>query len=209
MKTKALSGKTSKKTTVIGMIIGSIRQLKSGPNGSSRSSILKYIKSEFNNYDNSTAIKKAFKKGVSDGVLVQTGQSFRVADDPIVEIIVNDDEKLIIEDLSSGGKKKKDANFDNDDGENIAYHGDTVTVAYKGTLDDGYTFDASNSFTFLLGAAEVIKGWDQGILNMKIGTKRKLIVPSKLGYGKRGCKPDIPPNATLTFIVTLKSIQKK
>ena len=101
MKTKALFGKTSKKKTVIGMIIRSIRQLKSGPNGSSRSSILKYIKSEFNNYDNSTAIKKAFKKGVSDGVLVQTGQSFRVADDPIVEIIVNDDEKLIIEDLSS------------------------------------------------------------------------------------------------------------
>ena len=209
MKTKALSAKTSKKATVIGMIIGSIRQLKSGPKGSSRSSILKYIKSEFNNYDNSTAIKKAFKKGVSDGVLVQSGQSFRVADDPIVEIIVNDDEKLIIEDLPSGGKKKKDANFDNDDGENIACHNDTVTVAYKGTLDDGYTFDASNSFTFLLGAAEVIKGWDQGILKMKVGTKRKLIVPSKLGYGKRGCKPDIPPNATLTFIVTLKSIQKK
>ena len=87
--------------------------------------------------------------------------------------------------------------------------GDTVTVAYKGTLDDGYEFDKATKFTFVLGAGDVIKGWDLGIANMKVGGKRKLIVPSKLGYGKRGCKPDIPPNATLNFIVTLKGLKKR
>ena len=68
-------------------------------------------------------------------------------------------------------------------------------------------FDSSNNFTFVLGAGDVIKGWDQGIINMKVGSKRKLIVPSKLGYGKRGCKPDIPSNSILNFIITLKKIE--
>ena len=78
--------KRIKTTTVIGKIIYAIRHFNNpGAKGSSRSSIIKYIKSEFNNYDNSNALKKAFKKGVSDQVLVQTGQSFRVADDPIIE----------------------------------------------------------------------------------------------------------------------------
>lgn len=210
--------KTTKTTTVIGKIIYTIRQLNEpGTKGSSRSSIIKYIKSEFNNYDNSNALKKAFKKGVSDQVLVQTGQSFRVADDPIIENNDNDEEQLVIKDLSSGqggggGKKRLSATTTDDDDDNgnnvVARHGDTVTVAYKGTLDDGYTFDSANKFTFVLGAGDVIKGWDKGVLNMRIGAKRKLIVPSRLGYGKRGCKPDIPPNATLTFIITLKGIDK-
>ncbi|OEU14848.1 peptidyl-prolyl cis-trans isomerase, partial [Fragilariopsis cylindrus CCMP1102] len=86
--------------------------------------------------------------------------------------------------------------------------GDTVTVAYKGTLNsNGYLFDSAKNFTFVLGAGDVIKGWDQGIQNMKVGHKRKLIVPSQLGYGKRGCKPDIPPNSILNFIITLKKIE--
>jgi len=54
---------------------------------------------------------------------------------------------------------------------------------------------------------QVIKGWDQGIDGMRVGEKRKLVVPSKLGYGKRGCKPDIPPNAVLYFEVSLKRIK--
>ena len=64
------------------------------------------------------------------------------------------------------------------------------------------------SFQFVLGAGDVIKGWDQGLVGMAKGAKRKLIVPSHLGYGKRGCAPDIPPNATLYFDVTMKSIVK-
>jgi len=82
-----------------------------------------------------------------------------------------------------------------------------VTVMYRGTLaTNGYMFDKAKNFTFVLGAGEVIKGWDLGIVGMKIGGSRKLVVPPKLGYGKRGCAPDIPGNATLHFSVTLKKI---
>ena len=199
--------KTSKSTsnsmstsTVIGKIIYAIRQLKEpGLKGSSRISILKYIKSEFNNYDNTTALKKAFKKAVVDKILIQNGQSFRVLNDPIIENddTVAEEDRLIIEDIK--GKIESSSA--------TASIGDTVTVAYKGTLDNGYMFDSANKFTFILGAGDVIKGWDQGIVNMKVGSKRKLIVPSKLGYGKRGCKPDIPPNSILHFIITLKKIE--
>jgi len=211
------SSSKKKKGTVLDKIVFAIRQLKDpGTKGSSRTAITKYIKSECN-YDNSNALKKALKKGVADNVLVQTGQSFRVAKDPVVENDPNDDtEQLKIEDLSSSssGGKSTTATDDNDDDndaddDDIARPGDTVTVAYKGTLDDGYEFDKATKFKFVLGAGDVIKGWDLGIANMKVGTRRKLIVPSKLGYGKRGCKPDIPPNATLNFIVTLKGLNKQ
>ena len=74
-----------------------------------------------------------------------------------------------------------------------------------GTLDDGYQFDAGKKFTFELGAGDVIKGWDRGVLGMKRGETRKLVVPSKLGYGAKGSAPDIPPHATLHFTVTLNS----
>jgi FKBP-type peptidyl-prolyl cis-trans isomerase len=73
-------------------------------------------------------------------------------------------------------------------------------------LDDGTQFDAAKSFHFVLGAGDVIKGWDQGLVGMAVGAKRKLVVPSHLGYGKRGCAPDIPPNATLHFQITMKKI---
>lgn len=195
---------SKKKGTVLDKIVYSIRQLKDpGAKGSSRSSIAKFIKSEFD-YDNSNALKKAFKKGVTDNVLVQTGQSFRVAKDPILEKEEAEGDQLKIEDLKTSSKSD-----DDDDTSETAQPGDTVTVAYKGTLDDGYEFDKATKFTFVLGAGDVIKGWDVGIANMKVGGKRKLVVPSKLGYGKRGCKPDIPPNATLNFIVTLKGLKKR
>jgi FKBP-type peptidyl-prolyl cis-trans isomerase len=199
---------TTSTSTVIGKIIYAIRQLKEpGSKGSSRSSILKYIKSEFNNYDNTTALKKAFKKGVLiDKILIQNGQSFRVVNDPIIEKddTIAEEDKLIIEDIIK--KEKQESPSSEDTASATATIGDTVTVAYKGTLDNGYMFDSATKFTFTLGAGDVIKGWDQGIIDMKLGSKRKLIVPSKLGYGKRGCKPDIPPNSTLNFIITLKNI---
>ena len=206
-KTKTTESSTKSKSmptsTVIGKIIYSIRQLNEpGLKGSSRQSILKYIKSEFNNYDNTTALKKAFKKAIVDKILIQNGQSFRVANDPVIEDddTVAEKDKLIIEDIK--GKKELSSSATA-----TATIGDTVTVAYKGTLENGYMFDSANNFTFLLGAGDVIKGWDQGIINMKVGSKRKLIVPSKLGYGKRGCKPDIPSNSTLNFTITLKKIE--
>ena len=96
---------------------------------------------------------------------------------------------------------------------NEAKSGDTVTVHYVGTLTDGTIFDASRKrgdtgFTFVLGAGEVIKGWDQGVAGMKVGGKRKLTIPSDLAYGNRAVGGVIPANATLIFEVELLNTGK-
>ena len=87
-----------------------------------------------------------------------------------------------------------------------AESGDTVVMKYVGTLDSGERFDSGSGFTFQIDGGDVIKGWDQGIKGMKVGGKRKLHVPSSLGYGKRGAPPEIPANANLNFIVQLQRI---
>jgi FKBP-type peptidyl-prolyl cis-trans isomerase len=87
-----------------------------------------------------------------------------------------------------------------------AERGDTITVQYVGKLEDGTKFDSAKSFEFLLGGGDVIKAWDQGLVGMRIGGQRKLVAPSHLAYGKRGCAPDIPPNAKLYFDVIMKKI---
>ncbi|MGA2448983.1 MAG: FKBP-type peptidyl-prolyl cis-trans isomerase [Polyangiaceae bacterium] len=89
--------------------------------------------------------------------------------------------------------------------------GDTVHVQYTGTLTNGTKFDSSydhgdTPFKFTLGKGEVIKGWDQGVVGMKVGGKRKLRIPADLGYGANGSPPNIPPNAGLIFDVELVSI---
>jgi FKBP-type peptidyl-prolyl cis-trans isomerase len=95
-----------------------------------------------------------------------------------------------------------------------AVSGDTVTVNYVGSLTDGTIFDASakhpetaKGFTFNLGAGKVIKGWDEGVVGMKVGGKRKLIIPAALGYGSQDYGP-IPANSTLIFEVELLKVQK-
>ncbi len=91
-----------------------------------------------------------------------------------------------------------------------ATKGKMVSVHYVGTLEDGKKFDSSRDrgepFSFKLGAGMVIQGWDQGVAGMKVGGKRKLTIPSHLGYGDRGYPGVIPPRATLIFEVELLGV---
>lgn len=96
-----------------------------------------------------------------------------------------------------------------------AVQGKKVTVHYTGWLDEngakGKKFDSSvdrgEKFSFKLGTGQVIRGWDEGVSGMKVGGKRTLKIPSKLGYGERGAGGAIPPNANLIFDVELFSVE--
>jgi len=93
----------------------------------------------------------------------------------------------------------------------VAEKGQTVVVHYTGWLEDGTKFDSSldrnTPFDFSLGAGQVIKGWEEGVAGMQAGGKRKLTIPSDLGYGSRGAGGVIPANATLIFEVELLEIR--
>jgi len=106
--------------------------------------------------------------------------------------------KLVIKDTKVGKGKAAKA-------------GDTVVVEYTGWLADGTKFDASadhgGTFTFPLGAGQVIPGWDQGVVGMKVGGVRMLTIPPELGYGAEGAGSTIPPNSTLLFQIKLVKIQ--
>lgn len=89
--------------------------------------------------------------------------------------------------------------------------GDILTMDYTGTLTNGKQFDSSvgkKPFTFILGAGQVIKGWDQGMVGLKENGKRQLTIPSDLAYGKAGAGDDIPPDATLKFDVKLIKLDR-
>lgn len=104
---------------------------------------------------------------------------------------------LVIEDLSEG------------EGEAVE-SGDTVVMHYRGTLTDGTVFDSSydrgEPFETQIGVGQVIEGWDKGVVGMKVGGKRKLTIPSEMGYGAQGAGT-IPPNATLIFELELLEIK--
>lgn len=115
----------------------------------------------------------------------------------VVDVLVTTDSGLQYQDLKGGTGA-------------LAIVGSAVTVHYTGWLEDGTKFDSSvdraQPFAFVLGRGQVIKGWDEGVLSMRVGGKRKLIIPSDLGYGDRGFGTVIPPRATLVFEVELLRI---
>lgn len=92
----------------------------------------------------------------------------------------------------------------------VAQAGRTVSVHYTGWLTDGRKFDSSRDrgqpFQFNLGGGQVIRGWDQGVAGMRVGGRRRLVIPPELGYGSRGVGP-IPPGATLLFNVELLGVR--
>ena len=92
-----------------------------------------------------------------------------------------------------------------------AKNGDVVSVHYTGWLENGTKFDSSldrnEAFSFTLGAGQVIAGWDKGVLDMKVGQKVKLSIPSDMGYGEYGAGGVIPPSADLIFEVELLAIK--
>jgi FKBP-type peptidyl-prolyl cis-trans isomerase FkpA len=96
----------------------------------------------------------------------------------------------------------------------IAQTGSLVAVAYTGWLHDssrpeakGTQFDSSPNFSFRLGAGSVIRGWDQGVVGMRVGGQRRLVIPPELAYGNQSPGNPIPANATLVFDITLNSVQ--
>jgi len=105
---------------------------------------------------------------------------------------------LIVEDLTVGS------------GTEVTGAGQTVLVHYEGWLTDGKMFDSSRRrgepFSFPVDCQYVIRGWDQGVVGMRIGGKRKLTIPPELGYGARGAGGVIPPNATLVFEIELLEV---
>lgn len=107
------------------------------------------------------------------------------------------DSGLVIEDLECGTGAEAAA-------------GDSVSVHYVGTLEDGTKFDSSRDrnqpFDFNLGAGLVIQGWDEGVVGMKVGGTRKLTIPPDLGYGEAGAGGVIPPDATLIFEIELLEV---
>jgi len=174
--------------TIIDKVFVAIETLQT-PGGTSRQAIAKFLKETYD-VDNAAALKRALTKAVADGALTQNAQSFSI---PGVEFAIPEDEKVQIEVLRQGFEDSSECR-----------DGDLVDVAYIGTIaDTGVEFDRATVFSFNLGQGEVIKGFDEGMRGMKVDEKRRLTIPPKLAYGKRGSPPDIPSDATLIFEVVM------
>ena len=174
--------------TVLDKVVDVIKLLNE-PSGASRVAISKAMAATHADVK-PALVKKALASGVIKGVLQQNGQRFGMAGAQLVTPQSARVEKTTI--MEGSG--------------DACAAGDTVDMAYVGKLEDGSIFDQSKHFKFQLGIGEVIKGWDQGVLGMRVGERARLVVPSSLGYGKRGAPPEIPGDATLDFMVTLNRI---
>lgn len=120
-----------------------------------------------------------------------------VAGAPVASTITTNGELMITDTQAGTGEE--------------AQAGKTVVVNYVGRLTDGTVFDASEKhgqpFSFMLGAGQVIKGWDQGLVGMKVGGKRQLVIPPELAYGNQAVGGVIPANSTLVFDVELLEVR--
>jgi FKBP-type peptidyl-prolyl cis-trans isomerase FkpA len=125
------------------------------------------------------------------------------------ELDKNRPEQAMSQDEEKGNSKLESTDLKVGEGAEAAT-GKTVSVHYTGTLTDGTKFDSSvdrgTPFEFQLGAGEVIQGWDQGLVGMKVGGKRKLVIPPDMAYGSQG-RPGIPPNSSLVFEVELLEVK--
>lgn len=148
----------------------------------------------------STEVKKvAAEKGEAEA------KAAKVSKKPVAEEAETKEEKVI---TTESGLKYVDLKVG--EGE-TPKKGNVVVVHYTGTLENGKKFDSSvdrgKPFEFPIGVGRVIRGWDEGVMSMQVGGKRKLIIPSELGYGERGFPPVIPPNSNLIFEVELLDIK--
>jgi len=177
--------------TVLDKICKAIEVLEE-PGGASRVAVAKYVKQTWGEVS-AALMKKAFATGVQKGKLVQNGQRFALVGVEIAPREGESVEKTIVKAAPEGSP--------------ACEPGDTVDMKYIGTLQEGGAkFDSAGHFKFQLGIGEVIKGWDLGVKGMRVGERARLVVPPKLGYGKKGAPPEIPGDATLVFDVTLNKI---
>jgi FKBP-type peptidyl-prolyl cis-trans isomerase FkpA len=136
--------------------------------------------------------------GCSPGENAQADEQFAPDLEVVVDSLIEMSSGLRYQDLAVGGGDE-------------ATSGKDVVVHYTGWLTDGSKFDSSvdhgRPFSFKLGTGSVISGWDEGVAGMKVGGKRKLVIPPALGYGRSGSPPVIPPNATLVFDVELLEVR--
>ena len=140
--------------------------------------------------------------------IIAIGVVLALAAGAIVYLVKNREGKVLHEVTTPSGLKYTDLV----DGTGAApKKGQTVTVHYTGTLESGKQFDSSRDrgkpMEFQFGVTPMIKGWDEGLATMKVGGRRKLVIPAALGYGPQGRPPDIPGNATLLFDLELLGVK--
>ena len=170
-------------------MIEAIRTQKN-PKGSSLQAIKKHLKAE-HDFENPTQLKKALKKGIDEKKIENISKSSYGVPGEVYAPPADETVQISNDEEGTGEAAKS---------------GDTVTMSYKGTLEDGSEFDSASTFQFCIDEGTVIRGWDKGIKGMKVGGSRTLTIPPKLGYGKKGAPPEIPGDATLIFDVKLKKI---